>query len=87
MSVHELKITSLLNVPAKLRELADHVEKHGIKTAVVVLGHPGGYITVRAFGEQTSALSATGWLARASTMMTQDSCLPEGEEYSTPEAP
>lgn len=84
MTVHEIKRTSLLDVPAKLRELAAHVEKNEIKTAVVILGHPGGYITVRAFGEQTTALSTIGWLGRAFTFMTQDAHLADSDEYGTP---
>jgi len=72
MSVTEVRHVSLIDVPAKLRDLADECERLKLTTAVVVIGYPNGKVSVRAYGERTSALMTTGWLARAQTMMTED---------------
>ena len=71
MSVHEIKKTSFLNVPEKLRELAQNIEEEKILTCVCIIGHTNGKVSVRAYGERTSALQTSGWLARAQTMMTE----------------
>lgn len=66
MAVVEIKRTSLLNVPAKLRELATEIEEAGGEfTVVCVIGGPSGRVLVRGYGPNTSTLEASGWLARA----------------------
>jgi hypothetical protein len=72
-NIREIKRTSLMNVPQRLRELADEIERQGLPTAIVVIGYPEGYVAVRGFGERTSALEATGWLHRALDAMTDGS--------------
>ena len=84
MTVHELKRTSLMDVPAKLRELADYCEREDIPTVVVVIGYPGGYVALRGYGEQTSAVACSGWLARAQTAMTEG-CSVTDDVYVAPE--
>ena len=81
MSVHEIKITSLMNVPAKLRELAQNIEEEGIKTCICIIGHANGKVSVRAYGERTSALQTTGWLVRAQTMMTEGCNASDSDGY------
>lgn len=77
MTIHEFKKVSLLNVPQKLRELADRLEQLGEPFSVVcVIGRPNGRVSVRAFGERTDSLNVAGWLARGQTYMTEDA----GEE-------
>lgn len=74
MSVHEIKRASLLNVPAKLRQLAEEIEKRadGAEYSVIaVIGYPTGHVAVRGFGSRTDSLSCSGWLARAQTLMTE----------------
>ena len=72
MPVHEIKRTSLLDVPKRLHELADELAKRPELCSVVVVigGYAGGRVAVRAYGERTSGLETTGWLARAQTAMT-----------------
>jgi hypothetical protein len=86
MSVREIKRVSLMNVPGKLRELADSCEKHDLRTAIVIVGYPGGYCAVRGFGEKTSALEAIGWLHRALDALTDGSGV-ETDFSSMPEPP
>lgn len=73
MSVHEIKRISLLDVPGKLRELADEFEKRSAElcTAVVIVGYDTGHVAIRGYGERTSGLEAIGWLHRALTVMTE----------------
>ena len=71
MSVHEIKRTSLLDCPQRLRELADDIEREGLKTVICVIGYPDGRVAIRGYGERSSGLEASGWLARAQTMMTE----------------
>lgn len=70
--LHEIKRTSLLNVPQRLHELADELAKRPELTSVVVVigGYPGGQVAIRGYGERTSGLETTGWLARALAAMT-----------------
>ena len=70
MSVHEIKRISLMDCPAKLRQLADTFEREHLETAVVIIGQADGHVTVRAFGTRTDALQVTGWLHRALDVMT-----------------
>lgn len=72
MSVHEIKRTSLLDIPSKLRELAAEFEARPgeLRTAIVVVGFDDGCVCVRGFGERTSGLEATGWLHRGLEAMT-----------------
>lgn len=72
MSVHEIKRVSLLDVPAKLRELATEYEQRPVelRTAIVIVGYSDGCVCVRGFGERTSSLEATGWLHRGLEAMT-----------------
>jgi len=71
VSVHEIKRTSLLDCPQRLRELADDIEREGLKTVICVIGYPDGRVAIRGYGERSSGLEASGWLARAQTMMTE----------------
>jgi len=87
VSVHEIKRTSLMNVPDKLRQLALEFEQRPaeLRTAVVIVGYADGYVAVRGFGERTSALEATGWLHRALDVLTNgagisDNLTPEPKE-------
>lgn len=75
MSVHEIKRVSLMDVPAKLRQLAGEFEKRPeeLRTAIVIIGYGNGYVAVRGFGERTSALEGIGWMHRALDAMTHDS--------------
>ena len=79
MSVYEIKRPSLLNVPAKLRELADQYERHAacMRTAIVIIGYDDGTVVVRGYGERTDALQATGWMHRALDAMTNASMRPD----------
>lgn len=72
MSVREIKRTSLLDVPAKLREIAAEYERRPdeLRTAILVVGYRSGHVAVRGYGERTSALEATGWLHRALDVLT-----------------
>ena len=77
MSVAEFKKVSYLDVPAKLRELADQAERAQANgpsfTAVVcVLCYPGGSVAVRGYGERTSVLEMTAWLQRGVTTLSQN---------------
>ena len=75
MSVYEIKRLSLMNIPGKLRELADYYERNvdSLGTAIVVMGHRDGTVSVRGYGERTDALQCTGWLHRALDVMTDGS--------------
>ncbi|MGH6738127.1 MAG: hypothetical protein ACREDY_03665 [Bradyrhizobium sp.] len=84
MSVHPVKKVSYLDVPAKLRELADQVEAIKpvpIESVVIVLGYPHGQVAVRAYGKRTSGLEVAGWLARSLSAMTEHQCV---DEYDVP---
>jgi hypothetical protein len=81
MSVTEIKHVSLLDVPAKLRALADEVERFNLRTVVVVIGYPSGKVAVRGYGERSSALMTTGWLARAQNVMTEDCAAADDDGY------
>lgn len=72
MSVREIKRVSLMDVPAKLRQLAAEYERRSgeLRTAIVVVGYTDGFVCVRGFGERTSALETTGWLHRGLDVMT-----------------
>ncbi len=72
MSIHEIKRTSLLDVPAKLHDLAAEFKDRPdeLRTAIVVIGYKDGYVCVRGFGERTTALEAIGWLHRGLEAMT-----------------
>lgn len=72
-NIHEIKRISLMDVPAKLRELADRIERENFRTCVVIVGHDNGQVCVRSFGERTDALQTTGWLHRALDAMTSGS--------------
>lgn len=73
MTVREIKRTSLLNAPEKLRELAKEIEARGEPyTAIVVVGYPDGRVSVRGYGPRSDSLACSGWLARAQTLMTED---------------
>jgi hypothetical protein len=77
MTVREFKKVSYLDVPAKLRELADAAEKAqgggpSFNGVIVVLCYPNGNVAVRGYGEQTSPLQMAGWLARGLTTMSQN---------------
>lgn len=87
MSVTEIKQTSLLDIPAKLRALADEIEVKGFKTVVLIIGYPTGKVAVRAYGERTSALMTCGWLARAQTMMTEGCDASDGNWSWEPPGP
>lgn len=78
MKIHEIKRASLLDIPAKLRELADAIEKNGQKTCVVIIGCDNGQVHVRGYGERSSGLETTGWLHRAMTAMTEGSMVQDG---------
>lgn len=73
MSVYEIKRVSLMDVPGKLRELADTFEQRSaeLRTAIVIVGHASGHVQVRGYGERTTNLEATGWLYRALTTMSE----------------
>lgn len=85
MSIHEIKRTSLLDCPQRLRELADDMEKNGLKTVICVIGYPGGKVAVRGYGERTSGLEASGWLARAQTLMTEGAAADDSDIGRTPD--
>ena len=75
--IREFKKTSYLDVPAKLRELADASESAQtggppFNGVIVVLCYGSGSVAVRGYGEQTSPLQVAGWLARALTTVSQD---------------
>lgn len=86
MSLHEIKRTSLMDVPAKLRELAMQYEERPreLRTAIVVVGYADGFVCVRGFGERTSALEATGWLHRALDVMTTGTGVLDDLSSATP---
>jgi hypothetical protein len=88
MSLHEIKRVSLLDVPAKLREMAAEYERRSgeLRTAIVVVGYADGFVCVRGFGERTSALEATGWLHRGLDVMTAGSGVDEDFSSSKPPA-
>lgn len=86
MSVHEIKRTSLLNCPQRLRELADEMEKQGLRTVVCVIGYPDGCVAVRAFGERTSNLETTGWLHRGLDVLTNGCSAADADFSPTPPA-
>lgn len=81
-NIREIRRTSLMNVPKKLHELGRTCEILDVRTAVVILGHPDGRVSVYGFGERTSALEATGWLARAQTSIAEGSGAGESDGYS-----
>lgn len=70
--LHEIKRTSLLDAPQRLHELADELAKRPELSSIVVVigGYPRGLVAVRAYGERTSGLETTGWLARGLAAMT-----------------
>jgi hypothetical protein len=84
LSVTEIKRTSLLDCPQRLRELADDMEKNGLKTVICVVGYPEGKVAVRGYGERTSALEASGWLMRALTVMTEGCAADDSNIGTTP---
>lgn len=86
MAVHEIKRTSLMNCPQRLRELADEMEKQGLRTVICVVGYPEGYAAVRGYGERTSALEAIGWLHRALDVLTSGSAQIDAELTPPPPA-
>jgi hypothetical protein len=73
MSVHEIKRISLMDVPGKLRELADRCERDHRHTVVVLIGHDNGSVDIRGYGDRTSALETIGWLHRGLDVMTSGS--------------
>ena len=80
---------SYLNVPSKLRELADAVERaqtgnDPFRAVVIVLCYPNGRVAVRGYGEETSPLQMSGWLARAQTAMTEHYCADCGGDMGAP---
>jgi len=89
VALHEIKRTSLLNVPQRLRELADEMEKRKDErfAVTVVIGYldRGGKVAVRGFGERTSGLECSRWLARAQTMMTEGADI-GGDNWGRPMA-
>lgn len=87
VSLHEIKRTSLLDVPQRLRELADELQKRPelCKTAIVVVTYPEGRVCVRAYGERTTGLETTGWLARALQMMTDGSGVQDNFTWHPPQ--
>jgi hypothetical protein len=65
-NVHEIKRTSWLDVPGKLRDLAAHIEAEGNKVrTIIVISSDGETVTVRGFGERTSPVEISGYFARA----------------------
>lgn len=86
MSVHEIKRISYMDVPGKLHELAVHVEREKLQTAIVIIGHDNGRVSVRGYGTRTSALEAIGWLHRALDFMTDGSSADWNPEAAPPPA-
>jgi hypothetical protein len=86
--VHEIKRTSLLDIPQRLRELANEIESRGDehRSAVIIISYPDGKVAVRAYGERTSGLETTGWLARAMEMMTSGSGVEDNFTWTPPAA-
>lgn len=84
--VHEIKRISLMDVPAKLRQLADEFEKRPgeLRTAIVTVGYADGYVAVRGFGERTSALEGIGWLHRGLDFLTNGSGVDDNLATSPP---
>ncbi len=65
-NVYEIKRTSFLDVPAKLRELATMLESRGTPTkTVIIITADGSRMEVRGFGERTSGIEVAGYLSRA----------------------
>lgn len=84
-NVHEIKRKSLLDAPGKLRALADELELKDIATSTtvaVVLGYSCGRVAVRGYGERSSALMVTGWLARALSVLTEGSDADDADGYT-----
>ncbi len=82
---------SYLNVPAKLRELADAAERaqtgDPFRAVVIVLCYPNGRVAVRGYGEETSPLQMSGWLARGLNAMTEGYCADCDGELGAPKPP
>jgi hypothetical protein len=65
-NIREIKKTSWLDAPAKLRELAAALESRGKPTTtVIVITADGTNMEVRGFGERTSGIEIAGYLSRA----------------------
>lgn len=80
-NVHEIKRVSFLDVPGRLREIADDIEQKGIPTVVMVMGYANGKVSIRSFGERTSGLMTLGWLARAQATMAEGANADDNDEY------
>ena len=68
-----LRRASVMDVAQRLRDLAMLVRETDVRTAVVVVGHPDGKVSIYGFGERTGSLQVGGWLARAQQALTQAS--------------
>lgn len=79
---------SLLDVPRRLRAMAEEIEARGDthRTVICVVAYPDGRVSVRGFGERTSALEATGWLTRAITGLC-DGSLVESDNFCPQDPP
>ena len=64
-----VKRASVMDVAQRLRDLAMLVKETDITTAVVVIGHPDGKVSIYGFGDRTGSLQVGGWLARAQSTM------------------
>jgi hypothetical protein len=83
-NVHEIKRTSFLDVPAKLRELATMLESRGTPTkTVIIITADGSRMEVRGFGERTSGIEVAGYLSRALWMQND---LPTADAVDEPPA-
>ena len=66
MPVHEIKRTSFLDAPGKLRELAAALEERKRPTTtVIIITMDGAQMEVHGFGERTSGIEIAGYLSRA----------------------
>ncbi|MGH3630865.1 MAG: hypothetical protein ACRDRL_25910 [Sciscionella sp.] len=89
MALHVIERKSLLDIPGKLRELADQYERNPerMTTAILVVGYDDGTVAVRGYGRRTEALQCTGWLHRGLDAMTDGSMADNSGCSNEPEPP
>jgi len=85
VSVHEIKKTSYLDIPAKLREMANDLENRSdIQNIAIVLGYQRGHVVVRGYGPRSTPLELAGWLSRGVTAI-NELLNADNDRYPAPE--
>jgi hypothetical protein len=74
--IEPVRFKSLRDIPARLRELADWVERcpDAVRTVIVVSAANDEIVAVNGYGDRASPLEAQGWLAMAAMYINSGVC-------------